>query len=77
MFITGERAPTAVLRFSCTRSDSVDLPLSVRSLTGEASTSMVPSTTVTIALSTTFVQASTIPPVPSTEVHPSLENKKR
>ncbi|GJT83557.1 hypothetical protein Tco_1057899 [Tanacetum coccineum] len=46
-------------------------PLSVRSLTGEAITSMVPSTTVTTALSTTFVQASTIPPVPSTEVPPS------
>ncbi|GJV42606.1 hypothetical protein Tco_1421046 [Tanacetum coccineum] len=43
-------------------------PLSVRSLTGEASTSMVPSTAVTTALSTTFVQASTIPPIPSTEV---------
>ncbi|GKB37422.1 hypothetical protein Tco_0882364, partial [Tanacetum coccineum] len=46
-------------------------PLSVRSLTGEANTSMVPSTTVTTALSTTFVQASTIPPVSSTEVPPS------
>ncbi|GJV62789.1 hypothetical protein Tco_1473617, partial [Tanacetum coccineum] len=46
-------------------------PLSVRSLTGEASTSMVPSTTVTTALLTTFVQASTILLVPSTEVPPS------
>ncbi|GJY63010.1 hypothetical protein Tco_0464470 [Tanacetum coccineum] len=42
-------------------------PLSVRSLTGEASTPMVPSTAVTTALSTTFVQASAIPLVPSTE----------
>ncbi|GKE54546.1 hypothetical protein Tco_1489702 [Tanacetum coccineum] len=32
-------------------------PLSVRSLTGEANTSMVPSTAVTTDLSTTFVQA--------------------
>ncbi|GJV79018.1 hypothetical protein Tco_1514888 [Tanacetum coccineum] len=36
-----------------------------------ASTSMVPSAAVTISLSTTFVQASTIPPLPSTEVPPS------
>ncbi|GJU25105.1 hypothetical protein Tco_1163726 [Tanacetum coccineum] len=43
-------------------------PLSIRSLTGEASTSMVPSAAVTTALSTTFVQASTIPLLPSTEV---------
>nr|GEX91594.1 hypothetical protein [Tanacetum cinerariifolium] len=46
-------------------------PPSVRSLTGEASTSMVSSTAVTTLLSTTFVQASIIPPVPSTEVPPS------
>ncbi|GJX68407.1 hypothetical protein Tco_0304134 [Tanacetum coccineum] len=46
-------------------------PLSVRSLTGEANTSMVPSTAMTTDLSTTFVQASTILPVPSTEVPPS------
>ncbi|GJW24445.1 hypothetical protein Tco_0038256 [Tanacetum coccineum] len=46
-------------------------PLSVRSLTGEASTSMVPSTAVTTTRLTTFVQASTIPLVPSTEVPPS------
>ncbi|GJV71194.1 hypothetical protein Tco_1491189 [Tanacetum coccineum] len=43
-------------------------PLSVKSLTGEASTSGVPEMATTTALSTTFVQASTIPPVPSTEV---------
>ncbi|GJS39729.1 hypothetical protein Tco_0564772 [Tanacetum coccineum] len=43
-------------------------PLSVRSLTGEASTSMVPSAAVNTALSITFIQASTIPPLPSTEV---------
>nr|GEW20078.1 retrovirus-related Pol polyprotein from transposon TNT 1-94 [Tanacetum cinerariifolium] len=46
-------------------------PLSVRSLTGEASTSMVPFAAVTTAFSTTFIQASTIPPLPSTEVPPS------
>nr|GEW90782.1 hypothetical protein [Tanacetum cinerariifolium] len=46
-------------------------PLSVRSLTGKASTSMVPFAAVTTALLTTFVQASTIPLLPSTEVHPS------
>nr|GEV36742.1 hypothetical protein [Tanacetum cinerariifolium] len=45
--------------------------LSVRSLTGKAITSMVPSMTVTNALSTTFVQANTIPIVPYTEVPPS------
>nr|GEW27984.1 hypothetical protein [Tanacetum cinerariifolium] len=45
--------------------------LSIRSLTGEAITSMVPSTAVTNALSTTFVQANTIPTVPYTEVPPS------
>ncbi|GKD20367.1 hypothetical protein Tco_1222070, partial [Tanacetum coccineum] len=48
-------------------------PLSVKSLTGEASTSMVPSATVTTTLSTTFVQANTIPLFPSVEVHPSLK----
>nr|GEV03441.1 transposase (putative), gypsy type [Tanacetum cinerariifolium] len=48
-------------------------PLSVRSLTGEAITSMVPSMAMTIEISTTFVQASTIPPVPSTEVPHSLK----
>ncbi|GKE41479.1 hypothetical protein Tco_1468763 [Tanacetum coccineum] len=46
-------------------------PLSVRSLTGEASTSMVPSMAVATTLLTTFVQPSTILPVPSTEVPPS------
>ncbi|GJX71897.1 gypsy type transposase [Tanacetum coccineum] len=48
-------------------------PLSVKSLTGEASTSMVPSATVTTTLSTTFVQANTIPLFPSVEVPPSLK----
>ncbi|GKA76549.1 hypothetical protein Tco_0783010, partial [Tanacetum coccineum] len=43
-------------------------PLYVRSLTGEASTSIVPATAMTTALSTTFIQASTVPPVPSIEV---------
>ncbi|GJY70463.1 gypsy type transposase [Tanacetum coccineum] len=38
-------------------------PLYVRSLTGEASTSIVPATAMTNALSTTFIQASTVPPV--------------
>nr|GEW82287.1 hypothetical protein [Tanacetum cinerariifolium] len=42
-----------------------------RILTGKASTSMVPSIAMTTALSTTFVQAITIPPLPSTEVPPS------
>ncbi|GKE00480.1 hypothetical protein Tco_1388463, partial [Tanacetum coccineum] len=40
-------------------------------LSSLSSTSMVPSVAVTTALSTTFVQASTIPPLPSTEVPPS------
>ncbi|GKD34284.1 hypothetical protein Tco_1249793 [Tanacetum coccineum] len=38
-------------------------PLSVENLVGEASTSGVPVTTTTTALSTTFIQASTVPPV--------------
>ncbi|GKA94771.1 hypothetical protein Tco_0816809 [Tanacetum coccineum] len=42
-------------------------PLSVRSLTGEASTSMVPVKAETIALATTFVQAAIVHPVPSTK----------
>nr|GEU41444.1 reverse transcriptase [Tanacetum cinerariifolium]GEU62797.1 reverse transcriptase [Tanacetum cinerariifolium] len=46
-------------------------PLSAKSLTGEASTFGFPATTT--ALSTTFVQASTIPPAPSAEVPPSLK----
>ncbi|GJX39071.1 hypothetical protein Tco_0252374, partial [Tanacetum coccineum] len=40
-------------------------------LTGEASTSGVPTMATTTALSTTFIQASTVPPAPSTEVPPS------
>nr|GEY30489.1 hypothetical protein [Tanacetum cinerariifolium] len=47
------------------------LSFALDELTGEASTSMVSSTAVTTLLSTTFVQASTIPSVPSTEVPPS------
>ncbi|GJQ94239.1 hypothetical protein Tco_0005378 [Tanacetum coccineum] len=43
-------------------------PLSTKNLVGEASTSMVPATAVTTALSTTFIQANTVPPVPSIEV---------
>ncbi|GKE69966.1 hypothetical protein Tco_1528038, partial [Tanacetum coccineum] len=46
-------------------------PLSTKNLVGEASTSMVPATAVTTALSTTFIQANTVPPVPSIEVPPS------
>ncbi|GJS89959.1 hypothetical protein Tco_0772595 [Tanacetum coccineum] len=38
-------------------------PLSVENLVGEASTSGVPVTATTTALSTTFIQASTVPPV--------------
>ncbi|GJU10944.1 hypothetical protein Tco_1133340 [Tanacetum coccineum] len=44
-------------------------PFSGKSLTGEASTSRFPATTT--ALSTTFVQANTVPPEPSAEVPPS------
>ncbi|GKA35812.1 hypothetical protein Tco_0722303 [Tanacetum coccineum] len=44
-------------------------PLSAKSLTGETSTSGFPA--MTTALSTTFVQASTVPPAPSAEVPPS------
>ncbi|GJX30658.1 hypothetical protein Tco_0240513, partial [Tanacetum coccineum] len=44
-------------------------PLSAKSLTGETSTSGFP--VMTTALSTTFVQASTVPPAPSAEVPPS------
>ncbi|GJV41012.1 hypothetical protein Tco_1419452 [Tanacetum coccineum] len=46
-------------------------PLSAKSLNGEASTSGIPATAVTTALSTTFVQANPVPPEPSTEVPPS------
>ncbi|GJT26687.1 hypothetical protein Tco_0906962 [Tanacetum coccineum] len=46
-------------------------PLSAKSLIGEASTSGVPAMAMTTALSITFIQASTVPPVPSTEVPPS------
>nr|GEU30297.1 hypothetical protein [Tanacetum cinerariifolium] len=45
--------------------------LSVRSLTGEASTSKVPFVAVTTALLTTFIQTSTIPSLPSAKVPPS------
>ncbi|GJT20073.1 hypothetical protein Tco_0878779 [Tanacetum coccineum] len=41
--------------------------LSAENLVGEASTSGVPATATTTALSTTFIQASTIPPVPVTD----------
>ncbi|GJW87025.1 hypothetical protein Tco_0162365 [Tanacetum coccineum] len=43
-------------------------PLSAKSLTGEVCISGVPAIAATIALSTTFVQASTIPLVPYTKV---------
>nr|GFA24469.1 nucleotide-binding alpha-beta plait domain-containing protein [Tanacetum cinerariifolium] len=39
-------------------------PLSAKNLVGEASTSGVPAVVTTIALSTTFIQASFIPPIP-------------
>nr|GEU55629.1 transposase (putative), gypsy type [Tanacetum cinerariifolium] len=42
-------------------------PLSAENLVGEASTSGVPVTATTTALSTTFIYASTIPPVPVTD----------
>ncbi|GJY92099.1 hypothetical protein Tco_0507881, partial [Tanacetum coccineum] len=44
-------------------------PLSAKSLTGEVITFGFPATTT--ALSTTFAQASTVPPAPSAEVPPS------
>ncbi|GJU94369.1 hypothetical protein Tco_1319125 [Tanacetum coccineum] len=47
-------------------------PLSIKSLTGEASTSGVPAIAMTTSLSTTFIQASIVLPTPSTEVPPSL-----
>ncbi|GJW32412.1 hypothetical protein Tco_0052444 [Tanacetum coccineum] len=46
-------------------------PMSVKSLTGEASTFRIPTMATTTALSTTFIQASTVPPAPSTKVPPS------
>nr|GEU30830.1 hypothetical protein [Tanacetum cinerariifolium] len=46
-------------------------PLYVKSLIGEASSSGIPVTAVTTALSTTLAQANTVPPAPSTEVPPS------
>nr|GEU55628.1 appr-1-p processing [Tanacetum cinerariifolium] len=42
-------------------------PLSAENLVGEASTSGVPVTATTTSLSTTFIQASTVPPVPVTD----------
>ncbi|GKA62296.1 hypothetical protein Tco_0761815 [Tanacetum coccineum] len=53
-------------------------PLSAENLVGEASTFGVPVTATTTALSTTFIQASTIPSVPVTDhevlgVGPSTE----
>nr|GEW04073.1 hypothetical protein [Tanacetum cinerariifolium] len=45
-------------------------PLSVKSLTGEANSYRISTMAVTIALSTTLAQASTVPPAPSTEVPP-------
>ncbi|GJU23297.1 hypothetical protein Tco_1156639 [Tanacetum coccineum] len=47
-------------------------PLSVKNLTGEASTSRVPAMATTTALSTTFIQASIVPPVPMTD--PEVSN---
>ncbi|GJV27758.1 hypothetical protein Tco_1384206 [Tanacetum coccineum] len=47
-------------------------PLSVKSLTGEASTFGVPAIAMTTGLSTTFIQANIVLPTPSTEVPPSL-----
>ncbi|GJV99657.1 hypothetical protein Tco_1554909 [Tanacetum coccineum] len=41
--------------------------LSAKNLVGEASTSGVPATATTTVLSTTFIQASTVPPVPATD----------
>ncbi|GJV52060.1 hypothetical protein Tco_1447801 [Tanacetum coccineum] len=38
-------------------------PLSAENLVGEASTFRVPATATTTALSTTFIQASTVPPI--------------
>ncbi|GKG51417.1 hypothetical protein Tco_0541801, partial [Tanacetum coccineum] len=38
-------------------------PLSAKNLTGETSTSRVPTTVTTTALSTTFIQSSSIPPI--------------
>nr|GEZ37653.1 hypothetical protein [Tanacetum cinerariifolium] len=46
-------------------------PLSVKSLTGEANSYRISAMAVTIALSTTLAQASTVPLAPSTEVPPS------
>ncbi|GKF96765.1 hypothetical protein Tco_0292586, partial [Tanacetum coccineum] len=43
-------------------------PLSVKSLTSESSTSRVSAMATTIALSTTFIQANTVPPTSSTKV---------
>nr|GFA12008.1 hypothetical protein [Tanacetum cinerariifolium] len=46
-------------------------PLSVKSLTGEPSTSGVPVIAMTTALSTTFIQANVVPSAPYTKVPPS------
>nr|GEU41852.1 ribonuclease H-like domain-containing protein [Tanacetum cinerariifolium] len=46
-------------------------PLSAKSLIGETSASGVSAMVMTTALSTTFIQANTIPSVPSSEVPPS------
>nr|GEU37613.1 hypothetical protein [Tanacetum cinerariifolium] len=48
-------------------------PLSAKSLIGEASASRVLKTAMTTALSTTFIQSSTVPLVRSIEVPPSLK----
>nr|GEX89755.1 hypothetical protein [Tanacetum cinerariifolium] len=48
-------------------------PLSAKSLIGETSASGVSAMVMTTALSTTFIQANTIPSVPSSEVPPSLK----
>ncbi|GJZ99564.1 hypothetical protein Tco_0672115 [Tanacetum coccineum] len=42
-------------------------PLSAKKLVGEASTSEVPATTTTTALSIPFIQANTVPPIPVTD----------
>ncbi|GKA50635.1 hypothetical protein Tco_0743708 [Tanacetum coccineum] len=53
-------------------------PLSAENFVGEASTSGVPTTATTTALSTIFIQASTVPPVPApdheaSDVGPSIK----
>ncbi|GKE80905.1 hypothetical protein Tco_1550905 [Tanacetum coccineum] len=47
-------------------------PLSAKNLVGEVSTSGVPATATTTTLSTPFIQASTVPPVPVTDHEVSM-----